>query len=156
VRTVDPQLALQNLRTLDDVMNESLLSQRALTSLLAVFAALALALAAVGIYGVMSYSVAQRTNEIGIRIALGAQPGQVLSWVLRNAMVLVVVGLGVGVAGAIALTRSLHGVLYEVSSTDPLTFVGVAVAILLVALVASYLPARRATRVDPLVALRAE
>jgi putative ABC transport system permease protein len=156
LREIDPLLALAKVRTMEDVMQESLLGQRALATLLAVFAALALALAAVGIYGVMSYSVAQRTNEIGIRIALGAQPAQVLRWVLGHALVLVVVGLGLGVAGAFALTRGLRGVLYEVSSTDPLTFAGVAFVILLVALVASYLPARRATRVDPLVALRTE
>ena len=104
----------------------------------------------------MSYSVAQRTNEIGIRITLGAQPVQVLRWVLGSAFALVVIGLGIGVAGAFALTRGLHGALYQVSSTDPLTFGSVALVILAVALLASYLPARRATRVDPLVALRAE
>jgi putative ABC transport system permease protein len=156
VRSLDPELALANVRTLEDVVHESLLGQRALATLLAIFAALALALAAVGIYGVMSYSVAQRTNEIGIRIALGAQPAQVLRWVLRNAMTLVVIGLGLGVAGAFALTRSLQGLLYEVSSTDPPTFAVGALVILAVASLASFLPARRATRVDPLVALRAE
>jgi putative ABC transport system permease protein len=156
VRGMDPLLALANVRTMEQVMHESLLSQRALAVLLAVFAGLALLLAAVGIYGVTSYSVAQQTNEIGIRIALGAQPVQVLQWVLRSAVVLVVTGLGLGVAGAFALTRSMQGVLYEVSSTDPMTFAGVAVGILAVALLASFLPARRATRVDPLVALRAE
>jgi len=156
VHEIDPLLALANVRTMEAVMSESLLGQRALAGLITVFAALALLLAAVGIYGVMSYSVAQRTNEIGIRIALGAQPAQVLRWVLQNAMVLVVVGLVLGVGGAFALNRSLQGMLYEVSSADPLTFVGVALVILAVALLASYLPARRATRVDPLVALRTE
>jgi len=156
VHGIDPLLALANVRTMEDVMHESLLGQRALASLLAIFAALALALAAVGIYGVMSYSVAQRTNEIGIRIALGAQPTVVLAWVLRSAVVLVLIGLGVGVVGAFLLTRSLQGALFDVSSSDPGTFVGVAVGILAVALLASYLPARRATRVDPLLALRME
>ena len=156
VRGVDPELALANVRTMERVLHEALLGQRALALLLGIFAALALVLAGVGIYGVMSYSVAQRTNEIGIRIALGARPADVLVWVLRGAMALVVIGLVLGVAGAFALTRSMHGVLYDVSSTDPVTFAGVALGILAVALLASYVPARRATRVDPLVALRIE
>jgi len=156
LREVDPELALANVRTMEQVLHEALVGQRTLTVLLAIFAGLALLLAAVGIYGVLSYFVAQRTNEIGIRMALGAEPTVVLLWVLRGALALVLVGLALGVLGALALTRSLQGVLVGVSATDPAIFVGVALGILAVALLASYLPARRATRVDPLTALRAE
>jgi len=116
----------------------------------------ALALAAVGIYGVMSYSVAQRRNEIGIRMALGARPADVLRLVMGEAMGVAVAGAAAGLAAALALTRLMSGLLYGVASTDPLTFAAVCAVLTAVALTATYVPARRAVRVDPLSALRAE
>ena len=124
--------------------------------LMLVFAAVALLLAAVGIYGVMSYTVAQRTQEIGIRVALGATPGSVLSMVLRDGMGLVGLGLAVGLAASLLLTRLVSSMLYGVSATDVPTFAAIAAVLAAVALVAIVIPARRATRVDPMLALRAD
>jgi putative ABC transport system permease protein len=124
--------------------------------LLASFAGLALLLAAIGIFGVMSYSVAQRSHEIGIRVALGAQRYQVLRLVVGQGLLLALIGIAAGLAGALALTRYLRSLLFEVSPTDPWTFVGVPVILCAVAVAASYFPARRAARVDPIVALRYE
>ena len=126
------------------------------TTLLSIFAAVALVLTIIGLYGVMSYSVAQRTNEIGIRMALGARRGQVLAMVLRQGLAPIVIGLALGLGGAAAGTRYLEGLLFGLTPLDPPTFAYVAIAFALVALLASYVPARRATRVDPLVALREE
>jgi putative ABC transport system permease protein len=123
-------------------------------SLLAGFAALALLLAAIGIYGVMAFTVGQRTQEIGIRMALGAQTRDVLKLVVRQGLRLVLIGLALGIAGALALTQLLSSLLFGVGTRDPVTFVAIAALLSLVTLFACYLPARRATRVDPLVALR--
>jgi putative ABC transport system permease protein len=123
---------------------------------LGIFAFLALALAAVGIYGVTSYSVSQRTHEIGIRMALGAQDSDVLRLVVGHGLALAVIGMTLGVAGALVLTRFLASMLYGIRPTDPLTYLGVCLLLMAVAMVASYIPARRATKVDPMEALRYE
>src|SRR5688500_2739346 len=141
---------------LDSVIANVILQQRFTSIVLSVFAGVALLLAAAGLYGVISYSVAQRTHELGIRVALGAQVKDVMRLVLRQGMTFVVVGEVVGIIGAFALTRLLAGLLFGVTPTDAITFTIVTAVVTLVALLACYIPARRATRVDPLVALRYE
>jgi putative ABC transport system permease protein len=126
------------------------------SGVLSTFASLALLLAAVGIYGVLSYAVSRRVHEIGVRLALGANAGEVVRLVLRRPMMSTAVGLGIGMVGALAATRVLSSLLFEVSATDPLTFGSVVLILTMVALMAGYLPARRASRVDPVVALRHE
>ena len=153
---IDPTLPLAGFRTMDDLMTRSVASQRFYMLLLGLFALLGLLLAAVGIYGVMSYAVAERTNELGIRIALGASAADVLRLILKHGLQLAAIGLGIGLAGALGLTRVMKGFLFGVSATDPLTFALIAFLLLVVAVLACYLPARRATKVDPLVALRYE
>jgi putative ABC transport system permease protein len=138
---------------MDDVVANSLGTRRVSMQLFAVFAGAALLLAAIGIYGVMAYSVTQRTQEIGIRMALGAQKSDVLGLVIRQGMTLSVIGVAVGLAGAFALTRLLASLLFGVAATDPFTFFAIPVLLLFVALVACYLPARRAARLDPKIAL---
>jgi predicted permease len=142
--------------TMESAIADSLAQRRFVMVLLGAFAALALLLATVGIYGVIAYVVGQRTQEIGIRMALGAQRTDVLRLMLWEGTRLALVGVAIGIAGAIALTRLMSKVLYGVSATDPLTFSGVALALMLVAIAACYIPARRATRVDPMRALRTE
>jgi putative ABC transport system permease protein len=153
---VDKDQAVFNVTTLEQLAGESILIRRFFMILLLVFAALALILASVGIYGVMSYVASQRTHEIGIRMALGAQTGDVLKLIIGNGMVLALIGVGAGLLGAFALTRLLAGVLFGVTATDAVTFVTVSAGLIAVALLACYVPARRATKIDPLTALRYE
>ncbi len=156
MREVAPDLPIFGLDTMEDLFTQSIGTQRLTVVLLGTFAALALLLAALGLYGVLSTIVGQRTREIGVRIALGATAHSVLSLVLRHGLALAGLGLAIGALGALLLTRLLQSVLYEVSSTDPVTFVAVLVVLLLVGVVACWLPARRATKVNPMVALRSE
>lgn len=156
VRTLDSNLALDRVRTMDQIVDESLAGDRFATVLFATFAVVALILAAVGIYGVMSFAVAQRTHEIGLRIALGASPGNVVRLVVGEGTLLALIGLTLGLGGAYFVGRAMKSVLYEVGAMDPLSVVLVALILLLSALFACYVPARRAMRVDPLVALRQE
>ncbi len=156
VHTVDPELPLDQVKTMDQLVHESLASDRFSTALFASFAALALLLAAIGIYGVMSFAVAQRTHEIGLRIALGAGPQQVLRLVIGEGMLLALIGLGVGLAGTYFVGRLMKTVLYQVDAIDPAAIAAVTAVLLLSALLACYIPARRATQVDPMVALRDE
>lgn len=157
VYSVDPNMPVANVRTMDQIVARSISQPRFYTTLLAVFAAVALVLAAIGIFGVLSYAVAQRTREIGIRMALGAQERAVLALVVRQAMLLAGAGVAIGIACALLLSRSLVAtLLFSTSPHDAGTFAGVAALLSFVALLASYVPARRAARVDPIVALRAE
>ncbi|MCM3870998.1 MAG: ABC transporter permease [Pyrinomonadaceae bacterium] len=153
---VDSQLPLTKIQTMEEVAAASFAARRFNMLLLAIFAGLALALAAVGIYGVMSYAVTQRTQEIGIRMALGAQAGDVLKLIVRNGMILTLIGTVVGLAGAFALTRLMATMLFGVTPTDVGTFATVSLVLIVVAFLACYLPARRATKVDPIIALRYE
>ncbi|HKR00254.1 MAG TPA: ABC transporter permease [Pyrinomonadaceae bacterium] len=156
VAGVDPELPLYNVRTMEERLGVSLMAPRFNTLLMGIFAAVALILAVVGLYGVMSYAVVQRTHEIGIRMALGASRADVLRFILRQGMALVLAGVAVGLVAASLLTRALSTLLYEVSPTDPTTFIGISLILIVVAFFACYIPARRATRVEPLVALRHE
>lgn len=156
VGALDKNLALANVAAMEELVSDSVARPRLILSLLGLFATVALVLAAVGIYGVMSYVVSQRTHEIGIRMALGARARDVLKLVLGRGMVLVLLGVGLGLGGAFGLTRLLSTLLFGVSPTDPVTFLGISLVLALVALLATYVPARRATRVDPTVALRYE
>jgi predicted permease len=156
VAGLNNQIVVYGTETMSDVIADSLAAKRFAMVLLGVFAALAVLLSSIGIYGVISYVVGQRTHEIGIRMALGAERGSVLRMILQQAGKMVLLGVVVGLAAALALTRLMASMLFEVSAHDPLTFLGVAVLLGAVALTACYLPARRATRVDPIIALRYE
>jgi predicted permease len=156
VRAIDPGQPVANIRTLRDLRGESLASPRLTTTLLGIFAVLALIITATGLAGVIAFTVSQRTREIGIRMALGAERGSVLRMILRQGLVMVGVGLAIGVGAALALSRLMDGLLYGVQPSDPLTFVIVALVLLGVAVAACTLPARRATTIDPLTALRSE
>lgn len=153
---VDSQLPITRVKTMNDVAAASFDARRFNMLLLTLFAGLALVLAAVGVYGVMSYAVTQRTHEIGIRMALGAQVGNVLKLVMKSGLMIATVGVAIGLAGAFALTRLMSSLLFAVEPTDKATFAGVSLCLLLIALAACYIPARRATKVDPLQALRYE
>ncbi len=154
LREIDPDQPVSDVRTMDEVMATTVGRARFNTLLLGLFAGLATLLAAIGIFGVTHYSVTLRTREIGLRMALGAQPGQVLMLILRQGLLLTAIGIATGLAGALALTRVMSGLLFGVGSTDPATFAAIALLLTFVSLVACYLPARRATRVSPLIALR--
>jgi putative ABC transport system permease protein len=154
VQSIDPNLPLFRMRTLESQVEESLGQERLVTTLASLFGVLALLLACAGLYGVLSYSVSRRTQEIGIRMALGARRGDVLRLFVGNGMMLVVLGLVIGLGVAFAVTRWIASLLFDVSATDFTTFAIVTVGLALVALVACFVPARRATKVDPLVALR--
>ena len=156
VRSIDKTIALHNLKTMNDVVSKSAAQWRLPMLLLSAFASVAMLLAMLGIYGITSYYVTQRTREIGVRMALGAQIADVLKLVLRRAMLLAVVGVGIGLLGAFAVTRYLTSLLYGVKPFDAITFAAVAIGLVVVALLAAVLPARRASKVDPLVALRYE
>jgi putative ABC transport system permease protein len=156
VRQVDPEQAVARIETLDELLAGSAAKTRFVLALLSLFAGLALLLAAVGLYGVMSWSVGERTHEIGIRMALGARRGEVLGMVVRQGAGLILVGVGSGLLLAWALARLIARLLFTVSPTDPVTFAAVPLVLAAVAFAATWLPAQRATRVDPLVALKAE
>ena len=156
VRTLDATQPIAEIATYDQIIQQRYASLRLITALISLFAALALVLAVIGIAGVTAYAVSQRTRELGIRIALGARAIDVLGLLLSETVILVVIGLGIGLAAAFASTRALRSLLYGVTSTDPMTFGTAALALGLVALVATYVPARRAGRVDPVAALRSE
>ncbi|HLL75957.1 MAG TPA: ABC transporter permease [Pyrinomonadaceae bacterium] len=156
LRALDPAQPLFNVRTLDRVVREAVAPKKVATGMMAVFALIALALAAIGLYAVMSYSVTQRTHEIGVRMALGAEPRDILRLVVRQGMILTSVGLAIGLVASLVLTQGMSKVLYGVSATDPVTFGGISLLLAAVAFAANYFPARRATRVDPMDALRYE
>jgi putative ABC transport system permease protein len=156
VRELDPDLAVTKFSTLENVMSDSVAKPRFYMLLLSAFAVVALMLSTIGIYGVIAYLVGQRSREIGIRIALGATPMRVVRLVIREGVLMTVLGLAVGLAGALAVSRLMGALLFNVEATDVITYVSVTTMLALVALAASFIPALRASHVDPVVALRAE
>ena len=156
IQSLDPSLAITNVQTIGEIIGQGLWAPRMGAALLGLFGVLALILAAVGVYGVLWYSVTQQTHDIGIRMALGAEPSSVLKLVVGEGLILAAAGLVVGLIGAAFGVRVLSSLLFNVSTYDPVTFVGVSLVLILTAALACYIPARRATQVDPLIALRCE
>ncbi len=156
VADLDANVPLYSVQTMDDVLSAQVASQRFNAAILGAFAGLAVLLAAVGIYGVMAYAVGQRTHEIGVRMALGAERADVLRMVLRQGLGLALLGVAIGLGASLALTWLIKTMLYGVTTTDPATFAVVTAILVTVALIACWIPARRATRVDPVIALRYE
>jgi ABC-type antimicrobial peptide transport system permease subunit len=156
IAAVDKELAVANLETMTTILDRSVAPRRASMLLFVAFGLIAALLAVIGIYGVLSYTVAQRAQEIGVRIALGAQSGDVLRLVLGHGLKLTLAGVGIGLGAAYAFTRLMASLLFEVSATDPVTGLGISLLLTGVALAACFVPARRATKVDPMVALRYE
>ncbi len=156
IRALDPDMPLYNVRTMSNRVDESLARRRFSMLLLTLFAGVALGLAAIGVYGVIAYLVSQGTREVGIRMALGATPKEILLLVVRQGMTVAIVGVVAGLAGALVAARFMTSLLYGVSATDPMTFTSIAVLLCLTALLASYVPARRAARIDPMISLRSE
>jgi putative ABC transport system permease protein len=155
-RGIDESVPVFNVKVLGDNVGRLLIAERFASTLLSLFSLVTLALASIGIYGVIAYSVSQRTKEIGIRLALGAERRTILGLILGQGSLPIVIGIGFGIASAVALTRVIESLLFQVTATDPLTFFAAAAFLFFVALLACYLPARRATKVDPMVALRYE
>ena len=156
VHAVDPDLALADVKTMDQIVSQSLVGDQFITALYVSFAAVALVLAAIGIYGVMAFAVAQRTHEIGLRMALGASQDNVLGLILKEGIILAAIGLGLGLVGACFVGRAMRGLLYGVGTIDVAAFSAVAVTLFMAALLACYVPANKAAKVDPMVALRNE
>jgi putative ABC transport system permease protein len=154
VQSVDPTLAVYDAQTLNETVSASLAERRFSMQMISLFAITALLLASLGIYGVISYIVSERTHEIGIRLALGAQRANIVRMVLRQGLRLALTGAAVGLVGALIVSQFMAGLLYGVRPTDPLTFLSVAMVLMGVAMLATYIPARRATKVDPMCALR--
>ena len=156
VHQIDPELAVANVRSVHELVEENVAGDKFRTTLLAVFAALALALAAVGIYGVMTYAVGRRSREIGIRLALGARAGEIYRLVLSEGLVVAGIGIAIGLLASAMLTRAVSKLLFEVSATNVATFVVVSALLFVIAALACFVPARRAARVDPSVTMRAD
>jgi putative ABC transport system permease protein len=156
IASVDPELPLYNIKPMNRVITESIVGIAYVAAMMAVLGGIALVLASVGVFGVMSYSVSERVHEIGVRMSLGAQTSDIVRMVLRSGMLLTIIGLTLGLPIAFALARALSSVLFGVEAADPFSFIGLPLLLAGVAALASYLPARRAARVDPLVALRCE
>jgi putative ABC transport system permease protein len=156
VAALDPEIPIFDVKTLEEHVGISLFLQRMAATLLSIFGLLALSLAAIGLYGVMAYSVSQRTRELGIRVSIGAERHDIFKLILGEGLAVSVVGLLAGLVAALAVSRLTAKLLYGVSATDPFTFIVIALLLLCVTMLASYFPARRATKVDPIIALRAE
>jgi ABC-type antimicrobial peptide transport system permease subunit len=156
IAKLDPNLPVENLKTLEQQVRENVFLDRMISTLSAAFAVLATILAAVGLYGVLAYTVAQRTREIGVRMALGADRGNVRRMILRQVGLMTLIGTAVGVLGAVALGRGAQSLLFEMQGTDPMVFATAGVILALVALAAGFIPAHKAARIDPMIALRYE
>jgi putative ABC transport system permease protein len=156
VQAVDQTIPVFGIQTMDEVVARSLAARRFALEILGIFAIVAFLLACVGIYGVMAYAISQRTGEIGLRMALGARRGDILRVVLNEAALIVIAGVGAGLLGSLLLTRFLQNLLFDIKPTDPLTFGALTILLAGVALLASFIPARRASRIDPLIAMRHE